>query len=113
MKQVKFNDGWKFWLDKNAFALVWNIPEHAQEVTLPHDAMLESRPYAESLNGGNTGYRDGEVYNYVKILHPEAEDAGKTLMLKFETQRSTVGLCQRPAGREMPLWLHRFLCAFK
>lgn len=84
MKQVKFNDGWKFWLDKNAFALVWNIPEHAQEVTLPHDAMLESRPYAESLNGGNTGYRDGEVYNYVKILHPEAEDAGKTLMLKFE-----------------------------
>lgn len=84
MKAVKFNDSWKFWLDKNSFALVWNIPENAEDVTLPHDAMLESKPYAGSRNGGNTGFRDGEVYNYVKILHPEKEDQNKTLMLKFE-----------------------------
>ena len=64
MKAVKFNDSWKFWLDKNSFALVWNIPENAEDVTLPHDAMLESKPYAGSRNGGNTGFRDGEVYNY-------------------------------------------------
>ena len=40
MKQIKWNDGWKFWADKDAFALVWNIPENARDVTLPHDAMI-------------------------------------------------------------------------
>ena len=84
MKSVKFNDGWKFWPEKNAFALVWNIPLQAEAVTLPHDAMLEQKPYGGSPNGVNTGFRDGEVYNYVKILHPEMEDANRTLMLKFE-----------------------------
>lgn len=84
MKSVKFNDGWKFWPEKNAFALVWNIPPQAEEVTLPHDAMLEQKPYGGSPNGVNTGFRDGAVYNYVKILHPTKEDADRTLMLKFE-----------------------------
>lgn len=84
MDITKLNDNWKFWVDQNAFALVWNIPDFARTVTLPHDAMLEKEAYAKSPNGGNTGYRDGEVYNYVKILKPKAEDKKKTMMLKFE-----------------------------
>lgn len=80
----KFNDGWKFWLDKNAFALVWNIPEQAKNITLPHDAMIEERAYAESRNGGNTGFRDGGVYNYVKSFDVPFEYKEKTVMLKFE-----------------------------
>lgn len=80
----KFNDDWKFWLDKNSFALVWDIPGHARTITLPHDAMIETPAHPDSLNGTNTGFRDGEVYNYVKLLYPEASDKEKTLMLKFE-----------------------------
>lgn len=55
MKQELFNDDWLFWYDENSFALVWNIPEQAQKVTLPHDAMISETPYAESKNGNNTG----------------------------------------------------------
>ena len=84
MKSVLLNQNWKFWLDKNPFALVWNIPENARTVTLPHDAMLEAIPYAESPNGGKTGFRDGDVYQYVKILHPEPEEQSQTFLLKFE-----------------------------
>ena len=84
MKQIKWNDGWKFWPDKDAFALVWNIPENAREVTLPHDAMIESPAYPESPNGGNTGYRDGGNYTYVKILSVPEPEAEKKYILKFE-----------------------------
>ena len=84
MKQIKWNDGWLFWPDKDAFALVWNIPENARKVTLPHDAMIESPAYAESPNSGNTGYRDGGNYTYVKLLHIPAEELGKKRILQFD-----------------------------
>ena len=41
MQSVKWNEDWKFWPDGDAFALVWNVPETARKVTLPHDAMIE------------------------------------------------------------------------
>ena len=84
MKTEIWNNGWKFWPDKDAFALVWNVPENAREVTLPHDAMIESAAYAESSNGGNTGYRDGGNYTYVKTLFVPEEDATRHFVLKFE-----------------------------
>ena len=84
MKQQKWNGGWKFWPDKDAFALVWSIPENARDVTLPHDAMIESPARADSPNGGNTGYRDGGNYTYVKLLRLEEADLGKKYILKFE-----------------------------
>ncbi len=61
-----FNSKWKFWEEINAFALIWSIPDDAREIILPHDAMLERRPYAQSPNGGATGYRDGGNYVYAK-----------------------------------------------
>ncbi|MCD7750059.1 MAG: hypothetical protein LUH42_08410, partial [Oscillospiraceae bacterium] len=57
--------------------------ENARNITLPHDAMLEQRAYAESPNGGNTGFRDGGVYTYVKTLNVAEAQKGKLLMLKF------------------------------
>lgn len=84
MKVQKWNSGWKFWPDKGAFALVWNIPEIARDVDLPHDAMLETPARADSPNGGNTGYRDGDVYTYVKTLFVPEDYRDKTVMLKFE-----------------------------
>ena len=84
MLEQKWNQDWKFWEDKDSFALVWNIPENAEHVTLPHDAMIEKPADPDSLNGGNTGFRDGAVYTYVKMLYAPEEDRKKIMMLKFE-----------------------------
>ena len=84
MKATKWNKGWKFWSDKDAFALVWNIPENAASVDLPHDAMIESAAYAGSPNMGNTGFRDGGNYTYVKLLEVSAEELGSKHILKFD-----------------------------
>lgn len=84
MIEQKWNDNWKFWVDKDSFALVWDIPEAARNITLPHDAMIEKPAHADSLNGGNTGFRDGDIYTYVKMLHAPEEYKEKTVTLKFE-----------------------------
>ena len=84
MIEQKWNEDWKFWVDKYSFALVWDIPEIARDITLPHDAMIEKPANPDSLNGGNTGFRDGDVYTYVKMLHAPEEYKEKTIMLKFE-----------------------------
>ena len=84
MKKILFNKNWKFWEEKDSFALVWNVPESAKEVTLPHDAMLIKGKNENSVNGTNTAFRDGGVYNYSKTFTPAAEDVNKTLKLHFE-----------------------------
>jgi beta-galactosidase len=84
MRIEKWNKNWKFWPDKDAFALVWNIPENARDIELPHDAMLETPAHADSPNGGNTGFRDGGNYTYVKMLYAPKEYQEKTVMLHFE-----------------------------
>ncbi|WP_099466649.1 glycoside hydrolase family 2 TIM barrel-domain containing protein [Konateibacter massiliensis] len=84
MLEQKFNDKWKYWEDKDAFALVWNVPDSAEQITLPHDAMMERGAYEGSKNQGNTGFRDGANYHYVKTIHAKKEDKNKTLLLKFE-----------------------------
>ena len=84
MLEKKFNKSWKYWIDKDAFALVWNVSEKAREITLPHDAMMENDANPESNNKGNTGFRDGDIYNYVKLFEAKEEYKNKTVMLKFE-----------------------------
>lgn len=84
MKNIKYNTGWKFWKNKNSFALVWNVPENAEDVTLPHDAMIADPADPESPNGGNTGYRSAEVYTYVKMIDAPEEWKNETIVLKFE-----------------------------
>lgn len=84
MIKQKFNNKWKYWIDKDSFSLVWDIPEYAKEVDLPHDAMIETKANPNSLNGSNTGFRDGDIYTYVKTLYAPEEYKNKTIMLKFE-----------------------------
>lgn len=84
MKGQKWNSNWKFWEDKASFALVWNVPGIARDVELPHDAMMEKAARADSPNGGNTGYRDGDIYTYVKQLYAPEDYRDKMVMLKFE-----------------------------
>lgn len=84
MIEHKFNDNWKYWVDRNAFALVWNIPEHAKDITLPHDAMIAKEAYAQSPNKGSTGFRDGDIYHYVKHIEVPEFYKHRTIKLKFE-----------------------------
>ena len=102
MRSTKWNEGWKFWADGDAFALVWNIPENAREVTLPHDAMIEGAAYGDSPNGGNTGYRDGGNYTYVKLLELSPAEAERKRILKFDGVycRALVYVNQQLAGQE-------------
>lgn len=84
MNAQLWNDNWKFWEETDAFSLVWNIPEQAREVTLPHDAMLERTAHPGSPNGGDTGYRDGGSYVYVKVFHAPEDWRDRLTALKFE-----------------------------
>lgn len=83
MRAQKWNENWKFWEEKNAFTLVWGVPEQAKTVTLPHDAMLSKRN-PNSPNGGNTAFRDGGNYVYVKQFHAPGEWREQTVLVKFE-----------------------------
>lgn len=44
MHTSHWNDSWLFWQEKDAFAMVWDIPQNAKPVTLPHDAIWKPRP---------------------------------------------------------------------
>ena len=80
----KFNSGWKYWKDKDSFALVWTVPDDAVEVTLPHDAMIGETAHEQSRNGGNTGFLDSENLTYVKTIDVPLEYEGKEIILKLE-----------------------------
>ncbi len=84
MKQIKWNEGWKFWPDKDAFALVWDVPGSAKDITLPHDAMIESPADPSSPNKGNTGYRNGGNYTYRNLLQITQDALSQRHVLKLE-----------------------------
>ena len=84
MKAEIWNDNWLFWEDKDAFALVWDIPENARTITLPHDAMLLREADPSSPGGNDAGYRFGGSYVYCKkFIAPEVWEQ-QTVKLKFE-----------------------------
>lgn len=84
MKMIPFNQSWKFWEEVNAFALSWNVPGFAKEITLPHDAMLERAPHPNSPNGAACGYRDGGNYIYVKQFFAPEEWQDQIIAVKFD-----------------------------
>lgn len=84
MQAQRWNDGWKFWEETNAFALAWTEPAGARVVRLSHDAMLERTPHPDSPNGGNSGYRDGGSYVYEKKFYVSEQLRCKTVQLKFD-----------------------------
>lgn len=84
MKAQNLNHEWKFWEEKDSFALVWSVPENAQTVTLPHDAMRLRDANPDSPNGGDTGYRNGGNYVYTKQFHAPEAWREQTVAVKFE-----------------------------
>ena len=84
MKCELWNDGWLFWEDRDAFALIWSVPEHAKSVRLPHDAMISGKAHADSPSGGDGGYRDGGSYVYYKTLYVPEDWRERTAVLRFD-----------------------------
>jgi beta-galactosidase len=84
MKKILWNEDWKFWTGGDPFALLRGVPEHAKNVVLPHDAMIENKVFDRSMNGVNSGFRDGDVYHYTKKLFAPEEFKDKTVTLHFE-----------------------------
>ncbi|MGQ7453537.1 glycoside hydrolase family 2 TIM barrel-domain containing protein [Streptococcus suis] len=84
MKQQLFNDDWYFWKGGDSFALVWDVPESARKICLPHDAMIEEKAYSGCRNGSNTGFRDGGNYVYLKTLTVTEKELSEHSILKFE-----------------------------
>jgi len=84
MRKELFNKNWLYWKETNAFALVWNTDPAARIISLPHDAMIEEKTKVDSINAGNSGYRDGGVYYYSKEFTPTEEMRNQVLMLHFE-----------------------------
>lgn len=84
MREQNWNKDWLFWEEKDAFALIWSIPEHAQKLSLPHDAMICAPANPNSSAGGDGGFRDGGRYIYVKNLFVPVEWREKTAVLRFD-----------------------------
>ncbi len=84
MRESRWNENWLFWNDGNAFSLVWDVPDHAESVTLPHDAMLCRPAAADSPGGGDAAYRFGGSYVYYKELFAPEAWQDQRITLRFE-----------------------------
>ena len=84
MYRQLWNENWKCWVEKDAFALSWEVPQDAQEISLPHDAMILEKPKKDSPNGSNTGGRDGCNLIYAKSLFVSKEELSHHYLLEFD-----------------------------
>lgn len=84
MQGENFNASWKFWPEDDPFELVFSVPENAQEIDLPHDAMFHERQNPDSPNQGSTGFLDGKEYRYYKRFHVPEEWRNGQVKLQFE-----------------------------
>ena len=84
MKKIMMKNDWRFWIEDDSFALVWDVPQSAEKIELPHDAMILGCVDPSSRNGRNTGFRNGDNYVYIKQLYVEESCKNQTLMMKFE-----------------------------
>lgn len=84
MERVSFNDGWKVWKDLDPFELVFCVPQDAEDITLPHDAMFHEEQKQGAVNGGSTGNLDAGEYKYYKRFYVPQEYEGGHVMLQFE-----------------------------
>ncbi len=84
MKTTRLTDGWKVYRDKDAFSLVYTLPEDAPEMKVPYDAMWHEEQRREAVSAGRTSYLDGGVYHYYKELFFPASARGEKILLRFD-----------------------------
>ena len=102
MRKERFNSDWKVWKDLDPFELVFHVPEEAETVELPYDAMFHEEQRPDSVNGGSTGFLDGGAYKYWKRFFVPEEWKGGHVCFLFEGVycRASVFINQSLAGQQ-------------
>lgn len=79
----KLNDDWIFcYGEENNWET--DTPKENLVVQLPHDAMILEERNPHTKNGGNTGYYQGNIYNYRKKLQVPFAWREKEIFLEFD-----------------------------
>lgn len=82
MKRINIDREWEFMLGEPS-----NLPGmsgKSRTVNLPHDFMIESDVRADSVNGTNTGFYDGNIGTYTKYLDILQEWSGQRVLVEFD-----------------------------
>jgi len=91
LRRQSFNTGWTFHLKGSS---------EQSLVTLPHDAMIESKRDANNPGGSGIAFFDGGVYVYTKHFKVPKEWANKHIAIQFEGvyKKSSVVINGNKAG---------------
>ena len=84
MKKTRLNNSWKVYRDKDAFSLVYALPEDARCTSVPYDAMWQEPQDQYAVSSGRTSYLDGGVYHYYKELDFPESMRGERILLRFD-----------------------------
>lgn len=85
MLKSNFNQNWKF--VKGCIPSLMTLKmygKEADDISLPHDAMIHETPCETTKNGGATGFYPGGIYTYFKTFVAPEEWKDKTVTLEFE-----------------------------
>ncbi|MFB9678905.1 sugar-binding domain-containing protein [Streptosporangium vulgare] len=82
MIRTSCNDGWQVRPTVDPFAELSGHVVPYQEVTLPHDAMIDQE--RDASGGGAGGYFPGGVYEYRKAFPMPEEHRGRRIIVEFE-----------------------------
>lgn len=85
MKKHDFNRDWKFVKGCiPSLKVLQMYGKEAEEICLPHDAMIYEERSTQTKNGGAAGFYPGGVYTYFKTFFVPAEWEDRTILLEFE-----------------------------
>lgn len=85
MKKLDFNSDWKFVKGYVAsLKMLQMYGKEAEDIRLPHDAMIHEDRTEHTANGGSTGFYPGGTYTYFKTFHVPEEWEEKTTTIEFE-----------------------------
>lgn len=82
MKRINIDREWEFMPGEPSN--IPGMPKQSWMVNLPHDFMIESNVKADSVNGTNTGFYDGDTGTYTKYMDIPQEWRGKRVLVEFD-----------------------------
>ena len=101
MRRTPLNDGWTFRPKVDRFAELIGAGAEWAPVTLPHDAMIGTRPRSPAA-GPATGYFPGGVWEYRRTLDVAPDDAGRGDAARVRGRLPRRGRDRERHGRRPP-----------
>jgi beta-galactosidase len=85
MTRELINEGWSYRTKASAFSELGGASGAGwADVTLPHDALIGTPRDPKSSETSRTGFYDGGVFEYRKIIAVAPERAGERMLLEFD-----------------------------